>query len=223
MTLSISIWAIALLPLFLIPLSLFWGAPVISLLSELFSLVSGKPFPARVGRQMSRFGLIGHSLFWILAAALTIWNLPPSIPEMLQTPFVVTNRLFLVLALLLPLTGSLVFVLYDLTWKQARQKKTPHVILGVLANAGIKWGYWALTAILLLTLRPIELDNPAFFPPLASPLWPLVGLWLPQSITLTAGLGLCYLLVRRNRDDWGRDYYRYAAPFWPSGSWSGPC
>jgi len=26
-------------------------------------------------------------------------------------------------------------------------------------------------------------------------------------------LGLCFLVLRREADDWGRDYYRYAAPY----------
>lgn len=210
MSLSISVWAIALLPLLLIPLSLFWGAPVIALLSELIGLLTRKPFPARVARQLSRCGLFGHGLTWILvltAGALTVG------PDTLHSPFVQTNQMVLLTALALPVAGTLLFVLYDLTWKQSRQKKAPHVIIGLIANLGIKYGYWGVLLGLLLLFRPIPLDSPAFIPPLASPLWPLVCLWLPQSVTLAAGLGLCYLLIRRNRDDWGRDYYRYAAPF----------
>jgi hypothetical protein len=44
-------------------------------------------------------------------------------------------------------------------------------------------------------------------------LWPLLALWLPLSLCLAAAIGQCYLLLRRNADDWGRDYYRFAAPF----------
>jgi hypothetical protein len=34
-----------------------------------------------------------------------------------------------------------------------------------------------------------------------------------MSLSAAAGLGLFYLIMRRNKDDWGRDYYRFAAPF----------
>ena len=47
MALAVPLWAFALLPLFLLLAALFWGAPAISLVSELIGLVSGKPFPAR--------------------------------------------------------------------------------------------------------------------------------------------------------------------------------
>jgi hypothetical protein len=62
-------WAFALLPLPLLVASIFWGAPAIALVSELIGIISGKPFPARTARQMSRLALGGHVLFWLLVIA----------------------------------------------------------------------------------------------------------------------------------------------------------
>ena len=56
MTLDLPVWAFA--PLSPIPLlaALFWGAPLMALVSELISAADGKPFPARAARQLSHPG-----------------------------------------------------------------------------------------------------------------------------------------------------------------------
>lgn len=210
MELMLPQWTFALLPLPLLVTALFWGAPAIALVSELIGLVSGKPFPGRAARQMSRLALGGHVLFWLIAvvcaAALAshpVW----------RSAFVTDNRLLLMASAALPLFGSLALTGYDLSWKMARERKAVHFLLGCVANLPIKYGYWALAGLGLLLFRNIPVDSPAFLPPWGSPLWPLMALWLPLSLYLAAGAGLCYLLLRRSADDWGRDYYRFAAPF----------
>jgi len=210
MELMLPQWTFALLPLPLLIAALFWGAPAVSLVSELIGLVSGKPFPVRVARQMSRLALGGHAFFWLIAAACvaTLSSQP-----FWRSEFVTDNRLLLVASAALPLFGSLALTGYDLGWKMARERKTIHFLLGCVANLPIKYGYWALAGLGLLLFRNVGLDSPAFLPPWGSPLWPLMALWLPLSLCLASGSGLCYLLLRRTSDDWGRDYYRFAAPF----------
>jgi hypothetical protein len=210
MALILPLWAFALLPLPLLLAALFWGAPAIALVSELIGLISGKPFPARAARQMSRLALGGHVLFWTVIAACAAFLLSR---PFWQSEFVTANRLLLVAALALPFFGSVALAGYDLGWQRAKERKTVHFLLGCVANLPIKYGYWALAGLGLLLFRNVSLDSPAFLPPWGSALWPLLALWLPLSLCLAAGIGLCYLLLRRNRDDWGRDYYRFAAPF----------
>ncbi|SFL77116.1 hypothetical protein SAMN05421830_10663 [Desulfomicrobium norvegicum] len=210
MALILPLWAFALLPLPLLLAALFWGAPPIALVSELIGLVSGKPFPARAARQMSRLALGGHALFWVVVAAcLALLSSHP----LRQSEFVTGNSLLLIAALALPFFGSLALVGYDLGWKFARERKLIHFLLGCVANIPIKYGYWALAGLGLLYFRGVNLESPAFLPPWGSALWPLMALWLPLSLCLAAAVGLCYLLLRRDADDWGRDYYRFAAPF----------
>ncbi len=210
MTCIVPLWAYALLPFMLLLAALFWGAPAIALVSELISMVGGKPFPARTARQVSRLAVIGHALFWITALIGAILLFPQSF---WQSEFMAANRLLLVTATALPFFGTLVLIAYDLGWKGAKERRLVHFLLGCLANVPIKYGYWGLVLAALLFLRPVSLDNPAFLPPWGSALWPLACLWLPLSLCLAASLGLCYLVVRREADDWGRDYYRHAAPF----------
>lgn len=210
MAFTAPLWAFALLPLFLLLAALFWGAPPISLVSELFGLITGKPFPARCGRQMSRLAVLGHGIFWLFVLSGAAFLIDHAL---WQSEFVTTNSLMLVLGAALPFFGTLCLIAYDLTWKGARENKTVHFLLGCLANVPIKYGYWFLVVLALLAFRNIPLESPLFVPVLRSPLWSFFCLWPVLSLGLAASLGMCYLVLRRNKDDWGRDYYRFAAPF----------
>ena len=210
MALSVSLWAFALLPFLLLLAALFWGAPAIALVSELIGTASGKPFPARVARQVTRLGVRGHALMWaaMAAAAAMLMGQP-----FLKSEFVAENRLLLAISLALPFFGSLALVAYDLGWKSAKERRLVHILLGCVSNVAVKCGYWGGVLLGLVFFRGVSLDSQAFLPPLGSALWPLAALWLPMALCLTAAAGLVYLLLRRNTDDWGRDYYRFAAPF----------
>jgi len=218
MALTVPLWAFALLPFLMILPALFWGAPAVALVSELIGMVSGKPFPARAARQMSRLAVLGHALFWlaILSGGALLLSHP-----FWQTEFAAANQLLLILATALPFFGTLALVAYALGWKGAKERKTMHFLLGCVATVPIKYGYWGLVLIALLFFRGMTMDNPAFIPPSGSALWPMFCLWLPLSLCLAAGLGLCYLVLRRDKDDWGRDYYRFAVPF--LGKWHAAC
>lgn len=202
-------WVFALLPALLLLAALFWGAPVIALVSELMGMVTKKPFPIRVGQHISRLAVKGHALFWlaVLGMVASQWN------ALRASDFVQANHQSLLLVLAVPVMGSLLLIAYDLSWKGSKERRLMHFLLGALACLTIKYGYWGLVMLALLRFRGIPLDTPAFIPTASSALWPLFGLWMPLSLCLAAGLGLCYLVARRNKDDWGRDYYRFAAPF----------
>lgn len=209
MTLALPIWIFALLPCALLLASLFWGAPLMALVSELIGAASKKPFPARVARQLSRLAIWGHAICWILLAVAGA----VLYPQLAQSEFVQSHWLFLLLAVGIPFCATTNLLAYDLTWKKARDHRGIHVFLGCLANLGLKYGYWSLVAAVLIFFRGIPLTSPAFLPQINSALWPLAALWPVMSLSVAAGLGLFYLILRRNKDDWGRDYYRFAAPF----------
>lgn len=214
MAFTLPYWFFAVLPLMFLVAALFWGAPLLSMFGELVSLVTGKPFPARCARQMSRLALTPHVLFLLLTAAWGLFSL--------QKPFwngelITTNWLILLCGIVVPVLGSLFYLVYDFTWKKARDNKIVHFLLGCLANFSFKYGYWSLVIVGLLIFRTLPLQSPAFIPPMGSALWPLVCLWLPLSVMLAASLGLGYVVLRRNKDDWGRDYYRYAPLFLAKG------
>ena len=104
MALIIPQWAFALLPLLLLLAALFWGAPAIALVSELIGLVTGKPFPTRAAKQISRMALGGHLVFWLVVVGCAM---PLISHPFWKSAFVEGNRLLLVASAALPFFGSL--------------------------------------------------------------------------------------------------------------------
>lgn len=156
MVLSIPSWAFALLPLAFFVAALFWGAPAVALVSELIGAVTGKPFPARCARQISALAVRGHALGWmcVLIAGGVLWS-----GSFWQSPWATGNRLMLILAMALPLCGTLALVAYDLGWKGARERRLFHILLGCVANVPIKYGYWGLAGLALLAFRDLPLGT----------------------------------------------------------------
>lgn len=210
MSLLIPDWLFTILPLAIMLAALFWGAPLIALVSELTAMITGKPFPARCAQQMSRLAVAGHGAAWICAAmgGAFLWQHP-----FWSSEFVSAHQMIVVLTAALPLCGTALLVAYNITWKTAKQKRAIHFGLGCLANIPLKYAYWGTVILALVYFRGTPLENLAFIPAANSALWPTFILWVPLSLYLSAGFGLCYLLLRREKDDWGRDYYRFAAPF----------
>lgn len=107
---------------------------------------------------------------------------------------------------------------YAFTWRGSKKNPGLHKTLGLLAALGaplVLGGSLALKLVaagsgldapatpqMLATLLEAGLRSP-FFGPL------FTGSVL-QALTCAAGFGLVYLLTRRNRDDFGRDYYNFA-------------
>lgn len=191
--------------------ALFWGAPAIALVSEIFGTIGKRPFPARCARQLSRLAVLTHLLLWSLVVVTGGIFLagtrctPPSLAD--------ARDVMLMLTIAVPLLGSLALIAYDLSWKGARDRKLAHILLGGLANISLKYGYWSLVAVAALFAGVLSLEGNTVLPPARSALWPAACLWPALAISLSAALSLVYLLLRRSRDDWGRDYYRFAAPF----------
>lgn len=202
-------WAFFVLPALFLLAAIFWGVPVLAVISELMAMVSGKPFPKRCSQHLSRLAVWGHGCFWLVlfGGGILLGS------KFWHQEFVQGYLLAVLLTLGIPMLGSLLLVAHDLSWKGAKARPLTHFGLGLLSCLSLKYGYWSLVVLALLYFRGIPLDAPAFIPPVQSSLWPLIGLWMPLSVCLGAALGLGYLVMRRGRDDWGRDYYRYAAPF----------
>lgn len=223
----LSPWAVMLFPLILFLAALFWGAPPMALLSELIGVLRKKPFPTRCAQQLSRLALKGHLGFWLLiilgVAVLFVQPIESAQPvytfffffaplRLTAHPdwisFLEANAALIFVSLLVPLCGTLLLALYDLRWKKAREHRGLHIALGCLASAAIKYSYWTLAVLSVFFFW----GTPATLP-LSSPLWPLLTLWVPLSLYVAGACALVYLVLRREKDDWGRDYYRFAAPF----------
>jgi hypothetical protein len=110
-----------------------------------------------------------------------------------------------------------VLILYRATWTSMKKSKGLHASLGVAAAA-----LGLLTIVLALLYKRMALHDPALASssfgfdallgaalgtPAVSLLWPAVLLAAMTSLSAAGGFGLAYLLLRRNTEDFGRDYY----------------
>lgn len=192
------------------------GAPALAWSCGLLARSRSKVFYAKLGRQVADMGL-WLGLFSLALAAiscvLTALRLAWITPWLTKpgSPFVWVFALALLgLACLIPLRAGL---------GRPRVESPAHLVLGLpaalvpvavvfLGLAGMRGiGRLTLAGADLLTLPPL---SELLAAPPASLLWPLFA----ASLCLCAGLAgttaLLYLLARRTRDDFGRDYYVFA-------------
>lgn len=191
------------------------GGLAVAFLAEGLAEARQQVFLRKLARQLSAMSLwlLGYTL---LSAGAMLWivlrHRPESLKPLLDDPF-----------LALPLAAAfglavLLAAVYCATWKPLRERRTLHRCIGLLAAlAGFTGLALALAAKLTLAdpflhgwyYLPSTLAGLYLYVPAAT-FWPLLAHVLLWAMAGGAGLGLAYLLMRRNRDDFGRDYYAYA-------------
>ena len=117
-----------------------------------------------------------------------------------------------------PLAAALVLaaglaLVYRAAWQSLKDNRLAHAIIGCSATLAA-WGFGYLFVAFLrhFTLSAVEPGwDPAFFlPPLNSASWPLLVLCTALSLALAGAYATLYLIYRRDKDDFGRDYYNFA-------------
>ena len=178
-------WNLVVMPFALFGLALFWGAPLLAVVSQLLATITKRPLPGRLALHFSRLAAAIHLAIWAAIGAMVwVWPLLPLSPS-IWVPGT------------LACVGSALTVAWSLSWGHSRVRPVLHLCLGILANLCLHLGYW--TAIVLETDLPMD----RFLA------WSLAGVWPSCALFLTACCGPTYLILRRQADDWGRDYYRY--------------
>ncbi|SKA76434.1 hypothetical protein [Desulfobaculum bizertense] len=191
------------------------GAFPVAVACEFLAGAKKKIFFKKFAQQLSKLGFFA-TLYLLLASAASLAYMYVKKPAFAQ-PWIDAP---LVLA---PMLGALVaYVLcagaYSMSWKSSRKAPTPHKALGIL------------TVLLLVVMCAISLSTklvamilPALPPESINPLvviirgagsmlfLPLLIPFLLDALACASAAGLVWLILRRNRDDWGRDYYAFAA------------
>jgi hypothetical protein len=182
-----------------------FGIPALAFLSELTGHVRQKVFMDKFARQTARLGLV--FIISICLSVAGIWTAFIYFPE--NSGSWLNYELFWNFSLYLCLLSGTLFSLYYFLWDRLKKIKSFHLCLGALAVLSVKLFlallFWAIYRELLII--------PDILPDLDSIFLPILAQIFLISLSAAAVLTLVYLLLRRNRDDYGRDYYRFALGF----------
>jgi hypothetical protein len=184
------------------------GIPCITSLVGLRNVKRLKIFIDKFGQQASTFALLGG--FWafaVLGATLTATRFLAAA----KAPYFLGLPLPLVTIAGPVLAGAAAFLFYRGQWQRLKTNKPLHAVIGLSATVLL----WAAFYAGLAASRPLVLgmtpDAGAGFltPPGASLFWRLLVEGLALSLALAGTFTGAWLVWRRDRDDFGRDYYNF--------------
>lgn len=180
-----------------------FGSPVVALLGELAAKSKSKVFYDKYGQQTASMGAILLILLLIVEAAGigVIYARYPHYVEMFMTqkaafiPVLAAAGAFLVFGL--P---------YLLLWKKMRNAKGAHMALGTLASASAV----AMIAMAVPAKLGVNISGGTVNPYIQSLALPVAAVYTVFIMVAAAGLSCAWLVMRRNKDDFGRDYYNFS-------------
>ncbi len=184
------------------------GVPTITAVTGLRQVKRLKIFIDKFGQQAATFALLGGLwVFLALCAALCAirFLLPAKAPYFLGLPWPLAALAGPVLA------GAAAFLCYRGLWQRLKTRKPLHGAIGLAATLLLWLAFWAGLAM----LRPLSLGLAApanalfLLPPGDSLFWRLLAEGLALSVGLAGTFTGAWLVWRRDRDDFGRDYYNF--------------
>ena len=182
-----------------------FGSPAVAVLGEMAAKTKGKIFYDKFGQQtgaMGRILLLLLILVWGAAVGVAYTRFPQLAARLWApgTPF-----LPVAIAAGAFLLASLV---HFSTWKTMGRAKGVHIAIGLIAAIA------SMTAIALAVPAKLILADPsAEAAVLSRPMiLPLAVMYCLFAVASAAALGCAYLVLRRNKDDFGRDYYNFSLP-----------
>ncbi len=186
-------------------LSCSFGVPALALLSELTGIVRHKVFMDKFARQTARLGLL--FIYSVLLGAAGAWGI--SFYYLENSGVWIKYEHFWEFSLFVCLLAAILFSMYYFFWDRTKKVKSIHLFMGLLAVLSMKIFlallFWAVYRELMIIPDLIP-GTDSIFPPILAQIFII-------SLSGASALALVYLLVRRNRDDFGRDYYRFALNF----------
>ena len=193
-----------------------FGAFTLAATSESQAESQKKVFFSKFAKQISSMGVFlvvyvvlavaGSAVFLTMrhAAAFALWVENP----MLSAPLAIT----------LAATAALCLA-YRAMWDKLKNNKSLRKFLGITAVAGSWAVFFVSLAMKLFALKtPPDITWPAAPSQVLGMarfacFWPLLLQAILLSMACAGALGLLYLLLRREKDDFGRDYYNFAVKY----------
>ncbi|MGM0424117.1 MAG: hypothetical protein ACQEQX_04230, partial [Thermodesulfobacteriota bacterium] len=194
-------------------LGAFCAAPLIAAISQIQARLKGLRLLDNFALQICRMGLACLVLYILFCLALAAY--------LLQLPLEFWPQVFNTQAVYPPLAGLLwggaILGLLVLYWKSLKQQKWLRLTLALLSALGF-WFFVLSSLNLKLWVLKLPVEASATSPSWQQLLlpeqpylfWSLLGQFLCLALG-ACGLGaMLYFLLRRTKEDFGRDYYRFA-------------
>ena len=211
------------LVLFAVPLCLYLAAvmlPFVVLYGLIRAHFGRRSLMERCSRQQARFA---NFLNWLFLVCFVGLGVVKAVPYDTLAP---VYRLALYVSGGLLLGGTVLWTVVVAAWKPLRKWPVLHGVLAFVTGTCLAW----IPIIALMLGRvyaqgtelPQENDVQTLIalllPSLNDPFWLYFGLLHFLEVAAAGSFGLCWLLVRRRVDDFGRDYYVFAANW--CGEWA---
>lgn len=198
------------------------GLPFMALTAEVLGHTRQRSCYDKGARQLAGLACI---LAWLctLGTGLLGWT---RLESAAQYPAIVQGYMVWLLFLA---TASLCVSLYFSLWKSLRQWPMLHQCLALLAGCLATVSLYAGLSLLDAESRidqglpPLKDVWALFVPQEHSALWNILYYLPPLAVGLAAGMGAVWLLLRRKRDDYGRDHYNVLLPWcatWARNAWA---
>lgn len=224
------------------------GLPVMAVAGQSLARMRQRSSYDKCGRQLATLAAL---LAWLLtvAGAGVVWlRLSPLVraaePPLADgstltaslTPMTAVNHVLTtspqaqadVLVWLALVCGTFFVSLYTFLWRTLRESPALHQALGLLGTVFCYAAVYGVMGVISADAA-FELGEPKaeslraiFMPTETSTLWNGLSYLLPLTLGMAGGLGALWLVVRRHRDDFGRDHYTQMLPWcavWARNSW----
>ncbi len=218
--------------------------PIMSISGQILSLIRQRSAYAKCAKQLASLALF-LGWFMTLSCFYPLWiRVSPSILELISK-MTVDGQAINYLALWEPIkasvylqahvyaAGLLLFAsiflsIFRFSWKVWKKHRLILQCLAIVASCWYAMAFYGIICIisadnaLALGIEyPLSL-NAFYVPSLDSSLLTVILFLLPLSFALAGGIATFWLIIRRNRDDFGRDYYAQMLPWcasWARNAW----
>jgi len=183
------------------------GSPAIALLGEIAAKAQKKVFYDKYGQQTGALGLLLTVLILIIyGVSLGIFMSK----AMKADQFVLNMQSPLFIPLVTYAVFTFVGIIYFITWKKMRNLKPLHMVLGAIsAVSALACVGYAINAKLAIALS-MGSNSPEGQATANALLAPMSAMSIFLVLAAAAGLSVTYLVLRREKDDFGRDYYNFS-------------